>query len=379
MYFSSLRQIFTGNLETSTIASLALNCQYKRPEINVSTMNPFSTIQQCLLLSTIILSACNTGGESQALNWALSDPILLPGLPGTFDEVAVKDPSMLYFEGKWHVFYTARSNEEYTTGYVSAEELTDLQSAPRNELGMIRGNTRYGCAPQILFFEPQQQWYLIFQNRDANYQPAYSTTTSLSKPGSWKSPTPLIRKDHNAKWIDFWVICDKTRAYLFYTQAHDSVIVRSTRLENFPMGWGEPKTVLKEVHEAVHVYKAKDLDEYHLIYELNTANVRSFGLAVAPALSGPWKKVSNRYASGDQLQHIGKVANWTDMVSHGEAIRTGFNQEMEYDPENCRWLIQGIRVEEAQGDYSALPWKLGVIERQGVRDGQKSDSGHILR
>ncbi|MEF8811121.1 MAG: non-reducing end alpha-L-arabinofuranosidase family hydrolase [Bacteroidales bacterium] len=102
--------------------------------------------------------------------------------------------------------------------------------------------------------EPDKnKWFLIFQNRDSNYQPAFSTTTTISKPESWSDPTPVIQKDTSAKWIDFWVICDKKKAYLFYTQNHYEVIVRSISLQDFPGNWSEGKKVLEGVHEAVHI------------------------------------------------------------------------------------------------------------------------------
>jgi endo-1,4-beta-xylanase len=98
-----------------------------------------------------------------------------------------------------------------------------------------------------------------------------------------------------------------------------------------------------------------------MIYELNHGRVRSFGLATAQNLEGPWRKVTDRYATGDQLKYTGKTRPWTDMVSHGEAIRTGFNQQMEYDPQRCRWLIQGILKKESHAPYPSLPWRLGII------------------
>jgi hypothetical protein len=266
-------------------------------------------------------------------------------------------------DGKWHLFYTARSSSEYTTGYVSAPRLTELQSAPRHELKTIRGKGRYGCGPQVLYYEPQGKWYLIFQNRDSNYQPAFATTTTIAKPATWSAARPLIRKDNRAKWIDFWVICDETKAYLFYTQGHRGVVVRSTRLEMFPHGWGEAIEVFQDVHEAVHVYKVKGHSQFHMIYELNRQGVRSFGLAVSNSLEGPWKKVTDNYATGDQLKTADGVKSWTEMVSHGELLRTGYDQHMEYDPQNCRWLIQGILKKDMNVPYPALPWKLGIMRR----------------
>lgn len=315
------------------------------------------------LVCLIVTSASATVGDSTENIWEVSNFILSPGPEGSFDEVSVKDPSVIFYKGKWHVFYTARSNKEYTTGYVSSKELSNLQSAQRHELKMIRGKARYGCAPQVFYFEPQRKWYLIFQNRDSNYQPAFSTTTTIAKPDTWSAPKSLLTKDIRAKWIDFWIICDKINAYLFYTEGHKGVMVRSTSLEEFPGGWGKSKKVLNNIHEAVHIYKAKNSSEYHMIYELNRNGMRSFGLACATHLKGPWKKVTDNYATGNQLVAADGVKIWTEMVSHGEVIRSDFNELMEYYPKSCQWLIQGILKKDNQTSYELLPWKLGIIRK----------------
>tara|TARA_B110000037_G_scaffold212916_1_gene266240 strand:+ start:4699 stop:4899 length:201 start_codon:yes stop_codon:yes gene_type:complete len=64
-------------------------------------------------------------------------------------------------------------------------------------------------------------------------------------------------------------MADKKKVYLFYTEAHSGVMVRSTIVNNFPNGWGKNKKVFDDVHEAVHIYKVKNKKEYHMIYELN--------------------------------------------------------------------------------------------------------------
>ena len=320
---------------------------------------------QILLFLTFLLTTSvtiRTSGPEEK-EWLLNNPVMHSGGKGSFDEVAVKDPSIVFYEGRWHLFFTARSEEQYTIGCVSASELAGLQSAPRHELEMIRGETRYSAAPQIFFFKPQNKWYLIFQNRNANYQPAFSTNKTISRPKSWSEPRPLLQKDTSAKWIDFWVICDKKKAYLFYTQNHHEVIVRSTKLQNFPNKWSEDRKILGGVHEAVHIYKVNNRNEYHMIYEMNHEGIRSFGLATADNLAGPWEKITDRYATGDQLTYIGKGQKWTDMVSHGEAIRSGHNQRLEYEPKGCRWIIQGLLKKNLKGPYPSLPWKLGIISK----------------
>ena len=315
------------------------------------------TITIFLLVPFLISSS-----QSVTYKWKISQPVLSQGISGSVDEIAVKDPSVVFFENKWHLFYTARSENEYTTGYVAAESFEKLNSAKRHELEMIRGETRYGCAPQVFYFEPQKLWYLIYQNRDANYQPVFSTNTNISKPENWTTYKNLIEKDSPKKWIDFWIIADKQKVYLFYTIAHGGIEVRSTSFELFPKGWSKSKKVFDNIHEAAHIYKVKGENEFHMIYELNNKGVRSFGLATAEHLEGPWEKVTDNYATGNQLIYSENQKIWTEMVSHGEVIRSGFNELMEYEPENCRWLIQGIRKEDLNTRYEMLPWQLGIIQ-----------------
>jgi len=323
-----------------------------------------------VILGVVPASAATIAAETIENDWQVSDPVLSAGPEGSFDEVSVKDPSVLFYKGRWHLFYTAASKREYTTGYVSSDQLTNLRSVQRHELKMIRGKSRYGCAPQVFYYQPQRKWYLIFQNRDSNYQPMFSTTETISEPDTWSDPKPLLAKDTREKWIDFWIICDKTKAYLFYTQGHNDVMVRSTSLEKFPCGWSKSKKVFDNIHEAVHVYKVKGRSEYHMIYELNRGGIRSFGLARATHLEGPWKKVTDNYATAEQLCYGEKTKTWTQMVSHGEAIRSGYNELMEYDPKNCRWLIQGILKKDSKRPYPSLPWKLGIISKVESRGGQ---------
>ena len=325
---------------------------------------PFTISDGRWLLLGVILTFASFSAESARgeNRWQAGDPVLQPGPNGSFDAVSVKDPSILFHEGLWHLFFTARGESEYTTGYVAAKTLAGLQSAPRHELTMIRGKSRYGCAPQVFYYTPQGKWYLIFQNRDSNYQPMFSTTETLAKPDSWSGPQKLIEKDTEASWIDFWVICDEQRVYLFYTQAYQGVMVRTTSFEKFPSGWSKANKVFDDIHEAVHVYKVRGRKEYHMIYELNQGE-RFFGLAKATAIAGPWEKVTDKYAIGDQLEFVGRGAKWTEMVSHGEAIRSGYDERLEYDPENCRWLIQGLLKKDFKGAYPSLPWQLGIITK----------------
>lgn len=75
--------------------------------------------------------------------WSVNPPLLRPGPPGSFDEVSVKDPSIVFHGNRWHLFYTARSRAEYSLGYVSAERLEGLGGAERTRLDL----EGYAAAP----------------------------------------------------------------------------------------------------------------------------------------------------------------------------------------------------------------------------------------
>ena len=47
--------------------------------------------------------------DSVPVRWTAGPVLLAAGAAGTFDEVAVKDPSLVHHGGPWHLFYTARS------------------------------------------------------------------------------------------------------------------------------------------------------------------------------------------------------------------------------------------------------------------------------
>ena len=323
-----------------------------------------------VLLLTRMSGAEPTPGQREGAmpRWMVGAPLLLPGKAGTFDETAVKDPSIVYDGAMWRLFYTACGCDEYSLACVSAEALDGLQRAPRYRLTQIRSKgASYGAAPQVFFFEPQKTWYLVYQTRDAHYQPAYSTTKTIENPASWSSPAILVAKEDKEKWIDFWVICDDRAAYLFYTRGHRDVYVMDTGLDEFPAGFRNPRKVFSPVHEAVHVYKAKCLPEYHMFYELRAdEGFRRYGLATAAVLAGPWSKVTDDFATGQQLvpPEGADAALWTEEVSHGEMIRSGCDQRLEYDPGRTRFLIQGMHRSQHRGPYPNLRWTLGLIDKQ---------------
>lgn len=292
--------------------------------------------------------------------WTMGPVVLERGAAGSFDSVAVKDPSIVRHGGKWHLFYTARGEEGYRVGYVSGEKLADLGRGRRVLLDQLRSvNAAYAAAPQVFYFRPHKKWYLIFQTTDGNYQPVYAVADDAGKPESWSKATPLVAKKDAGKWIDFWVICDERKAYLFFTRDHRQVMVMSTPVERFPEGFGEMREVFAPVHEAVHVYAVKGgRPRYAMLYEQQDGDLRRFGLAGADQLDGKWTVREERFAAGEGLTGAGK---WTDEVSHGELLRAGWDERLEVEPGGWQYLVQGMKRGAHRGPYPQLPWILGLI------------------
>ena len=84
--------------------------------------------------------------------------------------------------------------------------------------------SKYYCAPQVFYFEPQKLWYLVYQVGMPGLKKmwvAYSTTTNITDPNSWTAAKPMLdggEKDpRTVGGLDYWIICDDQRAYLFFT------------------------------------------------------------------------------------------------------------------------------------------------------------------
>jgi len=294
------------------------------------------------LLPVVVLVVSCSLNQSESVKvpskWIVGPPIFAAGEKGSFDDVAVKDPTIVNYGGRWHLFYTVSGKDPGGIGYVSAESLDLLAAAPRHHLTQFHGHTSdsMGGAPQVFYFEPQKLWYLIYQTKDFNRQPVYSTTATIDKPESWsKTKNLMIREEPDVKWIDFWVICDDARAYFFYSRGRKDVYVRWTKIEDFPNGFGPGQLAFspmpEPLSEAVHTYKVKGKKQYHMLYETRPPGkeIRLYGLATAGNLLGPWTRVADDYAIGEKLVFPNEVERWTDQISHGEMIRTGYTAKIE--------------------------------------------------
>ncbi len=287
--------------------------------------------------------------------WEADARCFLDGPPGEFDDISVKDPTIVYHGGKWHLFYTGRDvgvGGNFRMGYASATTIPELNNATRHYLSSLNGGS-YFCAPQVFWFEERGLWYLIYQS---GLGPTFSTNTDISDPDGWAAG---ISMGFSGGVVDYWCISDGSYVYCFYSPLGTTILRRRTTVADFPYNWSAETTVATDTFEASHVYKNLADGQYYMMVEDVT---RHFELWTASDLNGTWTKLQENWAHGDQL--VDTADHWTDQVSHGEIIRAGVDERMEISSINCcKILIQGV-VDGSYGDYGNIPYDLGIIRRQ---------------
>ena len=293
----------------------------------------------------------NTLKVTAAPSWYSDGRCFLRGASGAFDGVAVKDPSIVYSGGKWHMFYTGKDANSWRMGYASSTLVSGLKTASHVYMSSLNAGS-YFCAPQVFYFGVKGKWFLIYQNNGA----CFSTNTDVSNPSGW---TP-VRQMFAESGVDYWCISDGTNVYCFWSPDANGIIKRkSTTVANFPYGWGATTTVCSNTFEAPHVYKNKADGKYYMMVEDVS---RHFELwTCGTNLGGTFTQVNENWAIASRLTQNNE--HWTDQVSHGEILRSTTNELMEIDNiDHCQILIQGVTTAKSSGvAYGLIPYELGLI------------------
>ncbi|QDT04037.1 Alpha-L-arabinofuranosidase C precursor [Rubripirellula lacrimiformis] len=337
----------------------------------------------CVLGSVFAMLAAPRSASSQDVwstgnfRWQVSAPLiradadrLPPADPDPW--IAVKDPSVVRYNNRWHVFCTLRNtgsgDGRIRIGYIAAD---DWANAGDSDWQLLDLTTGYHGAPQIFYFEPESTWYLIYQAEDASrglrYGPCFSTNPDITNAAGWTRPQPMMTFAPGAKaGLDYWVICDQQRAHLFFTSLDGRMWRSETALDQFPAnGWSAPVVALQtDIFEASHTYRIQNQSKYVSLIEAKDAKRRYFKAFVADRLDGKWRPLADspQHPFASPVNMIDSEESWTDNYSHGELLRAGFDQNLEVAPDNVRFLFQGIDRRDASDDsYGQLPWQLGIL------------------
>jgi endo-1,4-beta-xylanase len=56
------------------------------------------------------------------------------------------------------------------------------------------------------------------------------------------------------------------------------------------------------------------------------------------------------------------ATEWTQDISHGEMIRSSYDETLTVSPCDMRYIFQGADpLADTQGDYNKIPWHLGLL------------------
>jgi hypothetical protein len=302
--------------------------------------------------------------------WEYSGPLIAPEIRETNPSRAQKDPTVVFYGGRWHVFMTVKLTGRSAIEYCSFEKWEQADKSQRTILKV--SNSDYYCAPQVFYFTPHRKWYLIYQmgvpGADKMWV-AYSTTANIADPDSWTQASPILDGGDNdprtVGGLDYWIICDSRRAWLFLTSLNGRMWRLWTDLNDFPRGFDHCELALEAaIFEASHTYKLAGMDKYLTVIEENGR--RYYKAYVADRLDGEWLPVADTaehsFAGWNNIRPAPGIAPWTDNVSHGELIRKGFDQTLTVDPDNLRFIFQGMWDKDKSGrGYGQFQWRIGML------------------
>jgi hypothetical protein len=325
-----------------------------------------------------------TGAEAGAapalsgpFHWVSTGPLITAQADPQHPLTAIKDPTVVFYNGLWHIYASSVTDTgTYSMVYLSFADWKDAAAAPQFHLDANANLRGYHCAPQVFYFAPQKLWYLVYQSQ----QPTYSTTPDMSKPQTWSKPQNFFATKPKTVvdgWLDYWVICDETHAYLFFSDDQGRFYRSRTTLAEFPKGFDDPVVALqatepRELFEASCTYHIQGTHQYlALIEAANEHWNRYYKAFIADRLDGTWRPLAaewgNSFADTTRIRTEDGSKLWTNDISHGELLRDGYDQTLTIDPAHLRLLYQGIRVGAGQGKpYNQLPWQLGLLTRQSA-------------
>jgi len=302
--------------------------------------------------------------------WVYSAPLIAPEERDNEPSHAQKDPTVVYHEGRWHVFMTVKLQGRSAIEHCSFENWENANGSKRTILGI--SDSDYFCAAQVFYFEPHEKWYLVYQMgvpESKKMWVAYSTTENIADPKSWTKAKPILdggTDDPRVKGgLDYWIICDDTHAYLFLTTLNGKMWRLRTRLEDFPGGFGEWELALQaQFFEASHTYRLQGKERYLTLIE--EKGRRYFKAYIADRLDGEWTPLADTFdkpfASAKNIRPADGVDAWTDNVSHGELVRMKNDETLTINPEDLRFVFQGMLEKNKQrNNYGAFSWRIGML------------------
>ncbi|MGW1780549.1 non-reducing end alpha-L-arabinofuranosidase family hydrolase [Streptomyces sp. NPDC002143] len=307
-----------------------------------------------------------------SFGWSSGGQLIAPKPDSTHAIAGIKDPSVVYHNGKYHVFASVASPAGYGLVYLSFSDWSQAGSATHHYLDRTAIGAGYRAAPQVFYNTRQGLWYLVYQTGNASF----STNPDIGNPDGWSAPRnfyasmpDIIRQNiGNGYWVDMWVICDSANCYLFSSDDNGHLYRSRTTLAQFPNGFTDTVIALQDsnryaLFEASNVYKVQGGNQYLLLVEaIGSDGRRYFRSWTSGSIAGSWTPLAateaNPFARASNVTF--PSGSWTRDISHGELLRAGNDQTLTVPSCRFQYLYQG-KDPNAGGDYNSLPWRLGLL------------------
>jgi hypothetical protein len=295
--------------------------------------------------------------------WSSTGPLANPQSPAGHNFVSLKDFTAVHWNNEYVVYATVYDSAVSAWNMVNFNFPDWPSAATASQFYMQNSPTHGGVAPQLFFFTPKNEWILVYQ-----WGATFSTSSDPSKPQMWSTGKSLLTGGPSAG-IDYSVICDSQKCYLFFAGDNGNIYQSSMPIGQFPSAFNGYTTLLTDstnnLFESPRVYSiiGSNPTQYLLIVEAIGAGGRYFRSFTSTNLASGWTPL----AATEQHPFAGKAnvtfqgTAWTNDISHGDMVRNDPSETMPIDPCNMQFLYQGFDKTMPASNYNLIPYRPALI------------------
>jgi len=206
-------------------------------------------IEACVVIALIALFATNALGQTKWTKYEGNPITPDPGAPGEWDDSQVGNPSVLFYDGTYKMWYTGYDASNRRIGYATSDDgivWTKYEGNPVLDLGVPGAwDDSHVWAPSVLFYDgTYKMWYS--GNDASNERIGYATSDdgivwtkyegnpvlNLGAPGAWDdyhayNPSVLFYNGTYKMWYSGY---DASNRRIGYATSSATIAIRTDKL-----------------------------------------------------------------------------------------------------------------------------------------------------